>query len=124
MPEPADTPWKRATAHQRALRSERQGAAQEGGRVQPNSGSLPGRKGDYMANGFLVDDKVTDKRSWRLTLDGPQGLSAHITNAVRQRRLPSWRLNIAGIRFRLMRDEDFLYLIANQRTDFSPDADV
>lgn len=110
-----EVPWKRATRKQRSARSERAGAALEGGLVQPNSGAMPGRKGDYIANGFLVDDKFTDARSFSIKLDGPNGWLAIARHALSQGRLPSFRISMPGVKLRLVQEDDYMFLIANQK---------
>lgn len=105
------TPWGRVTQKRRSARSEAQGAKLDGGRVMPNSGA--GKyKGDYRANGAMIDDKFTDARSYRITLDGRQGFLAHIQNAILAGLLPEWRITLPGLKLRIMREEDYLYLRA------------
>lgn len=105
------TPWTRATQKRRSMRSEREGAKLDGGQTTANSGA--GRfKGDYRANGAMIDDKYTDARSFSIKLDGDQGFLAHIKNAVMGRALPEWRITLPGLKLRVLREEDYLYLRA------------
>lgn len=109
--EVVDTPWTRATQKRRSQRSERQGAKLDGGHTTANSGA--GRfKGDYRANGAMIDDKFTDARSFTIKLDGDQGFLAHIRNAIMGRSLPEWRITLPGLKLRVLREEDYLYLRA------------
>jgi hypothetical protein len=106
-----DTPWKRATQQRRAMRSEQQAAKQEGGKRQPASGSLRNSrlKGDVRANGFLIDDKFTDKKSFSVTMTDWQKLTQE---AFALSLLPSQRVTLPGVKLRVFREEDALYLIA------------
>lgn len=60
---------KYLTTRERARRSERQLAAQVGGRVQPGSGALPvaGLKGDVVTKRFMFDDKITGRASFSIS---------------------------------------------------------
>lgn len=122
MPE-LEPPWRRATTTRKAQRSERQGAKLDGGHVTPMSGA--GRKkGDYHANGYLVEDKYTEHRggspavSFRVTAEMIQKT---IREALAAGMLPMWRITIPGCpKLRIMREEDYLYLEA-QAADANPD---
>jgi hypothetical protein len=105
------TPFKRAQVGRRARKSEEKAAKQEGGRRVPGSGSRPQHraKGDIRANGFLIQDKFTDAKSFRLT---DEDLSQIEAQAFAQGVLPSMRITTAGHRIRTFREEDALYLIA------------
>lgn len=109
VPEP---PWRRAAVGRRARQSEEATAKSDGGRRQPASGSKWYAKGDVRANGFLIDDKFTDNKSFSITdrmvekgmaeaLQTPPGLR------------PQWRITIPGIpKLRLMLEDDYLNMIA------------
>lgn len=112
QPDPPPTPWQRAQAGRRAARSERAGAKASGGRVQPASGSKWFAPGDFRGNGFLVEDKITEAASYRLSeevfakiereaIRTPPGL------------LPCMRVTLGSGRIvRVVREDDFLYLCA------------
>jgi hypothetical protein len=90
------------------MRSEREGAKLDGGRVTPMSGA--GRqKGDYHANGYLIEDKYTDKESFSITL---KMLAKTTSEAFAARMLPQWRITMPGVKLRVYREEDALYLEA------------
>ena len=105
-----DPPWKRATQKRRSQRSERQGAKTDGGRTVAMSGA--GReKGDYRANGWRIEDKYTDAKSFSLKAEDfakierealmtPPGL------------LPQMRITMPGHKLRVLREQDYLYLEA------------
>jgi len=106
-PEP---PWKRAKAIQRARRSEEPAARSDGGVRQPASGALRGRPGDVRTEDWLIEDKFTDAKSYTLKLDM---LMKTVREALQLHgRLPMWRITIAGERFRLLREQDYLWLKA------------
>jgi hypothetical protein len=106
------TPWRQAASGRRARKSEEQAARDEGGRRQPSSGSKWFAKGDVRANGFLIEDRLTDNASYSITakewlkitqsaLQTPPGLR------------PQMRLTIAGLpRLRVMTEDDYLYMVA------------
>ena len=115
----SETPWKKATTTRTARRSEREGAKADGGRVTPMSGA--GRqKGDYRANGWLVEDKVTETRcgqpakSFSITAFT---IEKTIREAADARLLPMWRITLPGHKLRVMREEDYLYLQAQVDRD-------
>lgn len=116
MSDVPETPWQRVTQKRRSMRSEAQGAKLDGGRTTANSGA--GKyKGDYRANGAMIDDKFTDARSYRITLDGQQGFLAHIQHAIMGHASPEWRITLPGLKLRIMREEDYLYLRAKAGLD-------
>jgi hypothetical protein len=109
------TPWhraKQARQTRRARRNEEELAKTTGGRRQPASGALSGRKGDVRENGFLVDDKFTDAKSFTITREmwlkitreagmSPPGLR------------PRLRLTLPGIpKLCVLLEDDYLYLQA------------
>lgn len=102
------TPWRRA---QRFRRSEREAAKAEGGTVQPASGALrrARSKGDVRVPGILIEDKVTDKQSFTIK---ETDLAKTISQAIMQGVTPHWRITIGNRRFRLMQEDDYLYLAA------------
>lgn len=102
------TPWERASASQRARRSEEQGAKLEGGRRQPASGALRGQKGDIRTQDWIIEDKFTDAESYTIKLSM---LRKTIHESLQMHgRLPQWRITIRGMKFRLLREEDYLWL--------------
>lgn len=72
-------------------------------------------KGDYRANGWLVEDKLTEIRggqpakSFSLTATV---IEKTIREAAEARLLPMWRITLPGHKLRVMREEDYLYLQA------------
>lgn len=102
------TPWHRAS---KSRRSERQAASSEGGKVQPASGALrrTRSKGDVVARGSLIEDKVTDAKSFTIKVSD---LEKTNHEAFRQGLLPQWRVTLPGHKLRLLREEDYLYLAA------------
>jgi len=110
------TPWERATAARRAKRSETQAAASDGGRRVPASGALRGNKGDVRTLDYLIEDKFTDAESFTIKLSM---LRKTVQEALQMHgRLPMWRITIRGERFRLMREDDYLYLKAQADANF------
>ena len=108
MPEDVQPPWKRATQKRRSQRSERQGAKLDGGFTTAMSGA--GRKkGDYHANGYLVEDKYTDADSFRIE---KAMLAKTEKEALNAGMLPQWRISLPGYRLRVYREEDALWLEA------------
>ena len=54
--------------NKKAQKREKKLAKEEGGRLQPNSGSLWGAKGDVKLEHFLVDSKTTKHSKFRMTI--------------------------------------------------------
>jgi hypothetical protein len=104
------TPWERVSASRRSRRSEDQAARSDGGRRQPASGALRGQRGDVRTDEWLIEDKFTDAESFsiKLTMLKKTIHEALVTGG----RLPMWRIVIQGHRFRLLREEDYLWLKA------------
>lgn len=100
-------PWKERSTSALARQSEKQAVKKSGGRRSPMSGA--GRvKGDIQTVLWLIEDKITDARSFRVEL----GMTAKtIREAVEARRLPQWRFTIAGQTFRMFREDDILPFI-------------
>lgn len=110
MAEQPSTPWQRASTTKRSRRSEEQGAKLSGGKRQPASGALPHRKGDIRENGYLVDDKITDAGSYRVTREDWRKIEHE---AAMSSLRPAMRITIAGLPpLRLMLEDDVLYHIA------------
>lgn len=104
-PEP---PWKRATSKRKSLRSERQAAKLDNGKVQPMSGA--GRKkGDVLTSMWLIEDKITEARSFTVTVAMLDKIEAEAVNTPPSK-LPQLRLTLPGHRWRMLREEDYLYL--------------
>lgn len=103
-----DPPWKRATQKRRSQCSERQGAKLDGGFTTAMSGA-GWKKGDYHANGYLVEDKFTDADSFRVE---KKVLAKTEAEALASGKLPQWRISLPGFRLRVLREEDYLYLEA------------
>lgn len=83
------------TKRQRSQISERELASRVGGRVQPASGALPvvGLKGDVVTSKFLIDDKVTAKGSFSVSLALWRKLRSQ---AFHTRKLPAISINFDG----------------------------
>lgn len=114
------TPWERAQSGRRARRSEEELAKSSGGRRQPASGALPGRKGDVRENGFLVDDKFTDAASYTITKKTWRKIEQEAAQTPPGMR-PRMRLTINGLpKLCVMLEDDYLYLSARAA---SADAD-
>jgi hypothetical protein len=106
MNEPPETPWKRATVKRQSMRSERHGAKMDGGRVVPMSGA--GRqKGDVRTDMWLIEDKTKNE-----ALHTPPGL------------LPQFRISMPGHRWRMIREQDYLYLVAKAAQKNDEDANA
>lgn len=103
-----DPPWKRATQKQRSMRSERTGAKLDGGHPTPMSGAGK-KKGDYHANGYLVEDKYTDADSYRIE---KKVLDKTVQQAQAAGMLPQWRITLPGHTLRVLEEADYLYLEA------------
>jgi len=113
MEDVPQTPWHRATASRRAQRSERQLARSTGGRQQPASGAFPGRKGDVIENGFLVDDKFTDHKSYTLTVEQWRKISMEAAMTPPGLR-PRMRITLPDTpRLCVMLEEDYLAMMAH-----------
>ena len=110
-----DTPWNRAKVGRRARRSEEEAAKLEGGRRVSRSGG--GReKGDVRLNGFRLEDKFTDAESYTLTrktLDKITREALHTPPGL----LPQLRITMPGYKLRVLREEDYLYIIAKAGLD-------
>ena len=110
-----ETPWERATAVRRSRRSEDALARSDGGRRQPASGALRGQKGDVRTLDYIIEDKFTDAESYTIKLSM---LRKTIQEALAMHgRLPMWRITIRGEKFRLMREDDYLFLKAQADGD-------
>lgn len=122
MSVPPETPWKRATIKRRSQRSERQAAKLEGGRVVPMSGA--GRqKGDVRTEMWLIEDKTTDKDSFTITRKILDKIE-HEAMSTSPGRLPQLRVTMPGHRWRMIREEDYLYLVASAAQNFNEDVDA
>ena len=83
------------------------------------------KKGDYHANGYLVEDKFTEfyrgkpANSFRITTDM---IRKTVNEALAARCLPMWRITLPGFKLRVMREEDYLYLQA--RADRAADETI
>lgn len=69
------------------------------------------KKGDYHANGYVVEDKITDAQSFTIT---QKMLDKTCKEAVATPpgMLPQWRITMSNYRLRILREEDYLYLEA------------
>ncbi len=105
----AATPWHRASQQRRAQRSESEGAKSEGGKRVPRSGA--GRlKGDIRTSEFLIEDKFTDADSFTLK----RSVLDKITReAFTSGRLPQMRVTMPGHKLRVLREVDYLALMAS-----------
>lgn len=103
-----DPPFKRATSKQKSMRSERQGAKLDGGHTTPMSGAGK-KKGDYHANGYLVEDKDTAHDSYRIE---KSVILKTVGEALSAGMLPMWRISMPGLKLRVLREDDYLYLEA------------
>ena len=111
MAEIPETPWQRANATRRAQRSERQLAKSTSGRKQPASGAFPGRKGDVIENGFLVDDKFTDAQSYSLTVKDWRKITAEASMTPPGLR-PRMRITLPDTpRLCVMLEDDYLEIM-------------
>lgn len=74
------------------------------------------KKGDYHANGYLVEDKFTDADSYRI-----EGKVLRKTEgeALAAGMLPQWRITLPGHKLRVLREEDYLYLEALASQNFN-----
>jgi hypothetical protein len=74
------------------------------------AGALRGQRGDVRTDEWLIEDKFTDAESFsiKLTMLKKTIHEALVTGG----RLPMWRIVIQGHRFRLLREEDYLWLKA------------
>lgn len=108
MPQVPDPPFKRATSKQKSMRSERQGAKLDGGHTTPMSGAGK-KKGDYHANGYLIEDKITMHDSFRV--EGSV-LAKTEKEALEAGMLPQWRITLPGHKLRILREDDYIYLEA------------
>lgn len=107
-----DTPFKRAQVGKRARHSEEQGAKVSGGRRVSGSGA--GReKGDIRANGYRIEDKFTDAASYTIRVEDLDKITKHAL-LTPPGLLPQMRITFAshGQKWRLLREEDCLYLEA------------
>jgi hypothetical protein len=122
MNEPPETPWKRATVKRQSMRSERHGAKMDGGRVVPMSGA--GRqKGDVRTDMWLSEDKTTEKESFTVTkkaLDKIENEALHTPPGL----LPQFRISMPGHRWRMIREQDYLYLVAKAAQKNDEDANA
>ena len=67
------------------------------------------KKGDYHANGYLVEDKDTAHDSYRIeksTILKTTG-EAHSAGM-----LPMWRISMPGVKLRVLLEDDYIYLEA------------
>jgi len=120
------TPWHRAKQKRqtkRARNSEEELAKSTGGQRQPNSGAMPGRKGDVRENGFLVDDKFTDAKSYTLTTATWLKITREAGMTPPGLR-PRLRLTLPGIpKLCVLQEEDYLYLQARAEIANHADSD-
>jgi hypothetical protein len=61
------TPWRQATGNQRSQRQERRLAKEPGGKKQINSGRHWVSKRDVRLNGYLVEARTTEKKSYSIS---------------------------------------------------------
>lgn len=112
-----DLPWRQAAVGRRANRSERELAKTDGGRRQPASGSKWYAKGDVRANGFLIDDKITDDESYRLSAKTINKAVAEALQTPPGLR-PQLRITMKGApKVRVLLEDDYLYLEARASRD-------
>jgi hypothetical protein len=120
------TPWHRAKQKRqtkRSRRSEEELAKSTGGTRQPGSGAFPNRKGDVRENGFLVEDKFTDAKSYTLTTDTWLKITREAGMTPPGLR-PRMRLTLPGIpKLCVMLEDDYLYLQARAEIANVTDAD-
>lgn len=103
------TPWQRAKSGRRARKSEEQLAKSTGGKRQPASGALPGRKGDVRENGFLVDDKFTDAERFTITKEMWRKIEREASMTPPGLR-PRLRITMPGLpKLCVMLEDDYLY---------------
>ncbi len=88
-------PKKHLGKKQRSIRSERRAAKTFGGRVQPASGAINrfDLKCDVKSEKFLVDDKITGRGSYSISLKLWREIKNH---AFRNRRHPAMRVEFEG----------------------------
>ncbi len=104
-----ETPWRRAARQRRSLRSESEGAKSDQGKRVPRSGA--GRqKGDIRTSEFLIEDKFTDAHSYTLKCSD---LDKITRDAFVSGRLPQMRISMPGHRLRVLREVDYLALMAS-----------
>lgn len=81
--------FKERTRRERSKKSEDRAARKYGGRRQPASGALSGLKGDVVTPKYLIEDKTTQQKGFRIT----PGLWRKIADeAVRADRSPMLRI--------------------------------
>ena len=103
------TPFPRSlTLKKRSQQNERRAAAEIGGRVQPASGAIVGMKGDVKSDTFLLEDKMTDKASFSITLPL---LEKAEKEALISRRKALFRTTLQGKTFYTMSARTFQYLL-------------
>lgn len=81
------------TNREKSKRSEAAAATNFGGRVQIASGALRIAKGDIRTDRFLIEDKVTDKKSFSLSVRLWEKIRLEASNA---RRTPMMRITVQG----------------------------
>lgn len=104
------TPWERANVSKRARRSENDAAKLSGGRRVSGSGNRR-EKGDIRAGIWRIEDKFTDAESFRLekaVFDKITAEALHTPPGC----LPQMRITMPGLKLRVLREEDFLWLMA------------
>jgi hypothetical protein len=84
---------KLRTNREKSQRSEKEAAAKFGGRPQIASGALRHAKGDVKTPRYLIEDKVTDKKSYTLTKALWQKIKIEAFN---RQRIPMFRTTIQG----------------------------
>lgn len=113
------TPWQRIQQGRRARKSEEAAAKTLGGRRQPASGSKWYAKGDLRANGFLIDDKYTDDKSFRITVEMWRKIESEAGQTPPGLR-PSLRISLPGLpKLRVVLEDDLMYLMAQAEDDKS-----
>ena len=108
MTDELQTPWKKAREKQAYQRQEERLAASPGARAQVNSGRYWFSKRDVRKNGFLIEARTTQAKSYSISAEEwdkltnesftqPPGL------------LPAMQIDLQGSRLWVMRQEDFDY---------------
>lgn len=89
-------------------KSENRAASNFGGRTQIASGALRHAKGDVITPVYLIEDKITDKASYSLTLAVWRKIRLE---AFRHQRTPMMRITISGQVLCVLAEDDFLQKI-------------
>ena len=100
----------RYTSKEKSQKSEKKAAANFGGRVQIASGALRHAKGDILTRDYLIEDKVTDRKSFPLT---PALWNKIKLEAFNRQRAPMMRITIQGLTLCVV-SEELMQILANQ----------